>query len=91
MDSFSFKENYRNEKEIKNCEILIEGESAPFFSYTHKFKEEGTYKITYSFPNEMKNLCFLFCECKNIKTLDFSILIFKKYQICVVCFVIALL
>ena len=69
--NFSFDENYRNENEIKKCKILIEGRLIPF-SYYYKFNKTGTFKIKYSFPNNLKYLCFLFGQCKKIKTLDFS-------------------
>ena len=41
---------YENEKEIKRCEIEINGQLIPF-CYYYKFNQKGTYNIKYSLPN----------------------------------------
>ena len=41
---------YKNENEIKRCEIKINDEIIPF-NYYHKFKSKGKYVIKYSFKN----------------------------------------
>ena len=45
-DTFIFKDNFKNENEIKNCEITINNQLIPF-NYIHKFKSSGKY--IYSF------------------------------------------
>ena len=51
-----FKEEYCNEKEIKeNCEIRINNEIIPF-SYFYTFKNKGKYKIKYSFKNKLSKI-----------------------------------
>ena len=37
------------EKEIKECIIEINNEILPSFSYKYRFKNEGIYKIKYTF------------------------------------------
>ena len=63
----------KNEKEIKdNIEIEINSKIIPF-SYFYKFKEKGKYKIKYIFKkNNLKNICFLFCECSALTNIDLS-------------------
>ena len=68
---FTFDDNLRNENEIKDCKIFIEEKLIPF-SYFYKFNKEGTYKIKYSFPNNLTNFYYLFYDCKNIISLDFT-------------------
>jgi len=54
---------FKNEDEIKNCEIRINNEIIPF-NYYHKFKSKGKYTIKYSFKNNLKCICFMFGDCK---------------------------
>ena len=58
---FEVDENkYKNENEIKNnCTIKINDEKIGF-KYLYEFKKEGTYKIVYSFTNNIKNVAFMF-------------------------------
>ena len=56
-------DKFKNEDEIKKCEIEINGELIPF-NYFHKFKSKGKYAIKYSFKNKIKNACLMFGECK---------------------------
>ena len=68
---FEFDDNLRNENEIRRCEIFIEEKLIPF-SYFYRFNKEGTFKIKYSFPNNLTNLYYLFYDCKNIISFDFT-------------------
>ena len=66
------KEEYHNEKEIKeNCEIIINNEIIPF-SYKHKFNKKGQYKIMYIFKKIITNINHLFCDVKCLVKLDLS-------------------
>ena len=65
-----FKEEYYNEKEIKeNCEIRINNEIIPF-SYFYKFINEGKYKIKYLFKNNLTNTCYIFYDCKSLTNIN---------------------
>ena len=65
------KKDRMNEKEIKECEIEINGKLIPF-NYFHNFKEQGKYMIKYSFKNYLNNTYTLFDECKYLTILDLS-------------------
>ena len=66
------KDEYKNEKEIKdNIEININDEIIPF-SYFHKFKEKGRYTIKYIFKNNLKNINHIFSDCKSLIKIDSS-------------------
>ena len=66
------KEEYKNEKEIKeNVEIKI-NEKLIEFTYNYKFKQEGKYKIEYLFKNNLPNICYMFCDCKSLIKLNLS-------------------
>jgi len=68
-----FKEEYCNEKEIKeNCEIRINNELIPF-SYFYKFKNKGKYKIKYLFKNNLKNTSYMFSYCESLTNINLSI------------------
>ena len=63
---------YENEFEIKeNCEIRINDELIPF-SYFHKFKKKGKYKIKYNFLLNITKTDFIFCECSSFTNIDLS-------------------
>jgi surface protein len=67
-----FKEEYCNEKEIKeNCEIKINNEIIPF-SYFYEFKNKGKYKIKYSFKNNLKNTNYMFSSCSDLTNINLS-------------------
>ena len=67
-----FKEEYCNEKEIKdNCEIRINNEIIPF-SYFYKFKNKGKYKIKYSLKNNLKNTNYMFSWCSTLTNINLS-------------------
>ena len=61
-----------NEKEIKeNCIIEINNKVIPF-SYFYKFNDTGKYKIKYSFIKNLKNLNYLFFNCRNLININFE-------------------
>ena len=65
------KEEFCNEKEIKeNCEIRINNEKIPF-SYFYKFKNKGKYKIKYSFKNNLKNTNYMFSDCSHLTYISY--------------------
>ena len=70
-NEIKFDENKKNENDIKNCQILIEGKEIPF-SYYYKFKKIGTYKIIFSFHSKLKSLCNMFFSCESLTNIDLS-------------------
>ena len=62
---------YANEKEIKKCIIKINGKKIPF-CYFYKFVHKGKYNINYSFPSELKNMSYMFCDCDTLTKIDLS-------------------
>ena len=62
---------YANEKEIKRCEIKINGELIPF-CYFYKFNKKGKYYIKYSFPIELTNVNYMFAGCNSLTKIDLS-------------------
>ena len=62
---------YANEKEIKRCEIKINGKLIPFCFY-YKFNKKGIYRIKYSFPSELTNINSMFCDCNSLTKIDLS-------------------
>ena len=60
-----------NEEEIMSCEIKINGELI-IFDYNYKFDKTGRYNIIYSFPTELTNVNYMFCDCTNITNIDLS-------------------
>jgi len=68
---FKLENNYKNENEIKKCEITINDESIPF-NYFHKFKSKGKYRIKYSFKNTINKACYMFSECDLLININLS-------------------
>ena len=65
-------QEYENQKDIKeNIEIKINGEKIPF-SYMHKFKKEGKYKIEYIFKKKLTKINHMFSGCWKLISLDLS-------------------
>ena len=64
-------DEYKNEDEIKQCEIRINDEIIPF-NYYHRFKSKGKYIIKYSFKNYLNKTCSMFCGCYSLSKIDFS-------------------
>ena len=68
------KENdyiHENEKEIKRCEIKINGELINF-CYFYKFNKIGRFTIKYSFPNVLTNTSYMFYRCNSLTNIDLS-------------------
>ena len=66
----TIKDEYKNEKEIKeNIEIRINDNIIPF-SYYYNFKEKGKYIIKYAFKNNLTNTNHMFCECNNLTKIN---------------------
>ena len=72
-DSPKFRKDdrYRNEDEIKKCEIRINEELIPF-NYEHKFNEKGKYIIKYLFKKNINNICLLFYRCSSLTKINLS-------------------
>ena len=70
LNSHNYEEKLKNEKEIKECDIEINGKIINF-SYFYKFNREGKYRIIYYF-NNLKNSNHLFCECSSIININLS-------------------
>ena len=70
-----FKDENKNEKEIKNnVEIIINGkkiEFSYFYNLKYKFKT-GKNKIKYIFKKNMSNTCCLFYGCESLVNIDLS-------------------
>ena len=69
--NFEIEEKYKNEKEIKECIIEINGVKYQF-SYFHKFQNPGKYIIKYHFKNILTNCRDMFAECSSLTTLNLS-------------------
>ena len=61
----------KNEEEIKNCEIYINGKKINF-NYYYDFPNEGEYTIKYKFNNLLTSTSFLFYNCHKITSFDLS-------------------
>ena len=57
-----FKEDFKIENEIKECEIKINDKLIPF-NYYHKFIKKGKYTIKYTFKNYLDKTNFMFHDC----------------------------
>ena len=64
-------EKEKNEEEIRNCEIEINGQLIPF-SFFHKFQSTGRYVIKYSFKNSITNANSMFAECSSLTKINLS-------------------
>ena len=71
QNALEYKEQYENEKDIKNCEIMID-EKPIKFSYYYKFNKEGIYTITYIFKKNIEKIDYMFCNCTSLKEIDFT-------------------
>ena len=70
-DYWSEDGNYKNEDEIKNCEIRINDELIPF-NYFNKFKSKGIYTIKYTFKNKLKSTHLMFQGCSSLNEINLS-------------------
>ena len=64
-------EQYKDEKEITQCSIRINGALIPF-CYKYKFQAPGTYTIKYTFPKGLTQTSFMFSRCSRMKKIDLS-------------------
>ena len=55
----------KNEEEIKNCIIEINGKRLNNFQYNYTFKEKGIYIIKYKFPRLLKSTIYLMLNIIN--------------------------
>ena len=62
---------FKNEGEIKKCQIKINKKIVPF-NYKYKFKSNGKYKIKYAFNQYISKTVFLFGECDLLTNIDLS-------------------
>ena len=65
------KEGLKNEKEIEQCEIIINNKKNKF-TYFFAFKNEGIYKIKYTFKNLLTKINHLFFDCSSLISIDLS-------------------
>ena len=70
-NNYEIKNEFKNEEEIKKCEISINDELIPF-NYFHKFNTKGKYKIIYSFKNNINSTFSMFDGCSNLTSIDLS-------------------
>ena len=64
-------DKYKNEDEIKKCEIEINNKLISF-NYFYKFKSKGKYTIKYSFKNQLKSTHLMFYGCSSLTNIDLS-------------------
>ena len=64
-------ETKENEKDIKDCEIYINGKKIDF-TYDYNFEDEGKYKIRYIFKKMLNSTNFMFYDCISLLSLDLS-------------------
>ena len=62
-------DNFKNEDEIKKCEIKINNALIPF-NYYYKFKSKGKYDIKYYFKTLLNSTCLIFGNCKLLTKID---------------------
>ena len=63
---------YKNEKKLKkSCEIKINGKTISF-SYFHRFKKIGKYKIEFIFNTHLTNINHIFYKCSSLINVDLS-------------------
>ena len=62
---------YKNENEIKKCNIKINNKMIQF-NYFNKFKEEGNYKIKYIFNENITNMSYMFKGCNALININLS-------------------
>ena len=65
------KNEYKNEEQIKKCQIQINGQMIPF-NYFYQFKSKGKYTIKYSFINDITNMRYMFKGCSSLTNIDLS-------------------
>ena len=66
-----FDMEFRNENEIKECEIKINDEKIDF-SYFYTFKKKGKNIISYLFKKKLTNINYMFSGCSSLTSMDLS-------------------
>ena len=61
----------KNENQIKQCEIYINKKKIPF-NYYYNFPQKGIYEISYIFKEGLNSTNYIFADCREIISLDFS-------------------
>jgi len=67
---FEMVEDLKNEEQIKNCTIYIDGKQIPF-AYTYSFAKSGTHKVKFVFNFPLTNCSYMFYR-SDYKTMDLS-------------------
>ena len=67
----SIKEEYKNEKQIKECKIEINNQKI-FFDYFYRFEKSGKHKIKYIFENFFPKINYMFFDCSSLTYLNLS-------------------
>ena len=65
------EKDLKNEEEIKECEITINGKLIPF-NYYHQFKMKGIYTIKYTFKKHLSKVNHMFYKCSLLTSIDLS-------------------
>jgi len=68
---YEINNEYKNEDEIKKCEIRINEELIPF-TYYYQFKSKGKYTIKYSFNTNITSLKCIFSHCSSLTNINLS-------------------
>ena len=68
---WNYIKDFKNENEIKKCEIQINDKLIPF-NYFYNFKSKGKYIIKYSFKNKLKNTSLMFYKCSSLTNINLS-------------------
>ena len=66
-----YKEELKNEEQIKECEIEINNILMPF-NYFYELKRKGKYIIKYKFKNYLTITNYMFFDCKSLTNLNLS-------------------
>ena len=84
------EEEYKNEKEIKECKIEI-NDKIISFCYYYKFEKIGKFKIKYNFDIYLKNINHMFSDCSSLTNLNLSNFNIQKVKDMSICLIIVLL
>ena len=63
--------NEINEKEINQCDIIIDNKPISF-NYFYNFNKSGKYTIKYLFKNDLTKINYMFGECKALISINLS-------------------
>ena len=72
VNRYDIEECYKNEEEIKKCQIEIDDKPIEF-NFFHKFELKGNHRMKYWFKNNTINkTCFMFANCSSLTNIDLS-------------------